>query len=114
MSRICKVESWVCRRESTPGTPSFKQTDQRRRPFGSESVVLRLTADDGFEGIASCLAAFSTSQPLSYLHDTIAPAVLGRDPLEREAIWQEFIRIDRASPFSPSTCQDLLMWRCGT
>jgi L-alanine-DL-glutamate epimerase-like enolase superfamily enzyme len=92
----------VCRRPGTPGTPSFKEDERgQRRPFGSEVVVLRLTTDEGIEGLASCLSAFSTSQPLSFLHDSIAPVVIGRDPYDREAIWQEFRRIDRSLTFFP-------------
>src|SRR5438128_1217967 len=102
MSRIIRFETWICRRDRTPGISSFK-THERvgRRAFGREAVVVRLTTDEGTEGVASCLAAFSTRQPLSFLHESIAPLVLGRDPHDREAIWQDLRRLDRGLTFFP-------------
>jgi L-alanine-DL-glutamate epimerase-like enolase superfamily enzyme len=102
MSVVTSFETWICRRPAAPGTSSFKAQERvGRKAFGREVVIVRLTTDDGVEGIASCLAAFSTAQPLSFLHESIAPVVLGRDPHDREAIWQDMRRLDRALTFFP-------------
>lgn len=102
MPLIKKFETWVCHREHSPGTPSFKGNEARQLgSFGSEVVVIRITDQNGAEGVASCLSAFSTSEPLSFLQDSIAPVVLGRDVHDREAIWQDLLRVDRALTFFP-------------
>jgi L-alanine-DL-glutamate epimerase-like enolase superfamily enzyme len=102
MSIVTSFETWVCRRQEAPGVSSFTGEDRvGRRSFGTEAVVIRLTTDDGVEGVATCLAAFSTSQPLSFLRESIAPLILGRDPHDREAIWQDLRRLDRGLTFFP-------------
>jgi L-alanine-DL-glutamate epimerase-like enolase superfamily enzyme len=64
-------------------------------------VVLRLTTDDGLQGHATALAARSSLVPQAYLHETIAPVVLGRPVSQREAIWHELWSIDRYLTFFP-------------
>ena len=64
-------------------------------------VVLKLTTDNGFEGIATALAARSGRVTESYLHDNIAPVVLGASPYDREKIWHELWNIDRHLTFFP-------------
>ncbi len=64
-------------------------------------VVLRLTTDTGLTGHATALAARSSVVTQAYLHETIAPVVMGRSPTEREAIWHELWTIDRHLTFFP-------------
>ena len=64
-------------------------------------VVLRLTADSGEQGVATCLAARSGQVTEAYLTDTVAPVVLGRSPHDRERIWHDLWNIDRHLAFFP-------------
>jgi len=64
-------------------------------------VVLQLETDEGIHGHATVLAARSGSVTQSYIHDNIAPVVLGRDVTDREAIWHELWNIDRHLTFFP-------------
>lgn len=64
-------------------------------------VVLRLTTDTGHVGHATALAARSSIVTQAYLHETIAPVVMGRSPVEREAIYHELWTIDRHLTFFP-------------
>ena len=52
-------------------------------------VVLRLTTDTGLSGHATALATRSSTVTQAYLHENIASVVMGRSPVEREAIWHE-------------------------
>ena len=54
-----------------------------------------------FRGHAVCMAARSGAVSESYLQESIAPVVLGRDPHDREAIFQELWVIDRHEAFFP-------------
>ena len=70
MGKITKFEIWVCRKKSGArpgGLPDLYQS------FGDEVVIVRLTTDDGFQGVASVLAACGTAIPMAYLKDVIAP-----------------------------------------
>ena len=64
-------------------------------------VVVRLNTDIGIQGHATALAARSSLVTQSYLHENIAPVVLGRPVSEREAIWHELWTIDRHLTFFP-------------
>ena len=69
--------------------------------MGWDVIVIKLTTDTGIEGIATCMAARSGAVSESYLQETVAPVVLGRDPHDREAIFQELWVIDRHEAFFP-------------
>lgn len=95
--KIQKFETWWVKRERC-------LFDEKRRGGAAmdwDVVVLKLTCDNGIEGIATCLAARSGAVTENYLHDSIAPVVLGRDPHDREKIWQELWNIDRHLTFFP-------------
>ena len=98
MGKITKFEVWVCRKKGggkPGGLPDLYKS------FGHEVVIVRLTTDDGFEGVGSVLAACGTAIPMAYLNDVVAPVVLGRDCHDREAIWQELFMINRRFGFFP-------------
>jgi L-alanine-DL-glutamate epimerase-like enolase superfamily enzyme len=105
LSRVMSLEAWVCRRPETPGvtTISARSGDSGAggRSFGGSCVVVRLTTDEGIEGVCSVLAGFSERQAIPFIIDSIAPVVVGRDPHDREAIWQELQLVDRALTFFP-------------
>lgn len=69
--------------------------------MGWDVIAIRLTTDTGIEGISTCMAARSGGVSESYLHDSIAPVVLGRDPHDREAIFHDLWNIDRHEAFFP-------------
>src|SRR2546423_80051 len=94
---VTAVETWRCqRRESL-----FDSARTGRSPMNWDVVVLRLTTDSGVQGHATALAARSSVVTQAYLHETIAPVVLGRPVSQREAIWHELWTIDRHLTFFP-------------
>jgi L-alanine-DL-glutamate epimerase-like enolase superfamily enzyme len=94
---VTKLETWQCRRNEA----LFDASRTGRSPLSWDVVVLRLHTDVGITGHATALAARSGDVTQAYLHDTIAPVVLGRDVTDREAIWQELWNIDRHLTFFP-------------
>jgi len=113
LSLITKVETWICARPDTPGT-SVNTTDEKIRPstHGSEYVVLRITTDDGVEGIATSIA-LKPNLARTYIDEIIAPLLLGRDVHDREAIWQELYQMNRrivSFPFFLPGPIDVALW----
>jgi L-alanine-DL-glutamate epimerase-like enolase superfamily enzyme len=95
--RVTRVETWLCERKES----LFDFARTGRSPMNWDVVVLRLGTDEGLNGHATALAARSGKVTQAYLHDTIAPVVLGRDVCDREAIWHELWTIDRHLTFFP-------------
>lgn len=95
--KIISFETWWVERKHC----LFDKKRQGSASMDWDVVVLKLTADDGTEGLSTCLAARSGTVTEGYLHDTIAPVVLGRDPHDREKIWHELWNIDRHLTFFP-------------
>lgn len=94
---ITKVETWWVSREKC----LFDKKRQGSAKMDWDVLVLKLTADTGIEGIATCLAARSGQVTESYIMDNIAPVVLNQDPHNREKIWHELWNIDRHLTFFP-------------
>lgn len=93
---VAKFETWWVKR----GTCLF---DEKRQGGGSmdwDVVVLKLTAEDGTEGVSCAMAARSGEVTEGYLK-SVAPVVLGRSAHEREAIFHELWNIDRHEAFFP-------------
>ncbi len=95
--RITRLETWRCRR----GRNLFDNRRQGKAPMEWDVVALQLTSEEGVAGQATTLAARSAELTETYLHEIIAPVVLGRSAYEREAIWQELWTIDRHLTFFP-------------
>jgi len=95
--KITRFETWRCQRQES----LFDASRTGRSPMNWDVVVLRLTTDTGLSGHATALAARSSVVTQAYLHETIAPVVMGRSPVEREAIWHELWTIDRHLTFFP-------------
>lgn len=95
--KIVKFETWWVKREHC----LFDEKRRGKAAMDWDVIVLKLTCDNGIEGIATCLAARSGGVTESYLHDNIAPVVIGRDPHDREKIWQELWNVDRHLTFFP-------------
>lgn len=98
MGKISSFETWIARKPTgvkPGGLPDLYKS------FGDEVVVIRITTDDGFEGVSTAIAACGTAIPLAYLNEVIAPVVLGRDVHDREWIYQELFMINRRFAFFP-------------
>jgi len=95
--RVTSLETWRCQRHEA----LFDSARTGRSPLNWDVVVLRLGTDEGITGHATALAARSSTVTQAYLHETIAPVVLGRPVSQREAIWQELWTIDRHLTFFP-------------
>ncbi len=94
---ITKFETWWVDR----GKCLFDEKRQGGAKMGWDVIAIKLTTDTGIEGIATCMAARSGGVSENYLHDSIAPVVLGRDPHDREAIFYELWNVDRHEAFFP-------------
>ncbi len=94
---VRKFETWTLAREK-----SFFDNERRAgSPIPWDVVVLKLTDDDGTEGIATALGARSGRITENYLQQVVAPVVLGRNIYDREAIWHQLWTIDRHLTFFP-------------
>lgn len=106
---ITSLETWRCQRSEA----LFDSARTGRSPMNWDVVVMRLNTDSGTQGHATALAARSSVVTQAYLHETIAPVVLGRRVSEREAIWHELWTIDRHLTFFPVYLPgpvDVAMW----
>lgn len=95
--KVTQLETWWCKRDKS----FFDEARQGSSRMPWDVVVLRINTDEGVQGHATALAARSGATTEAYLHETIAPVVLGRDVTEREAIWHELWNIDRHLTFFP-------------
>lgn len=95
MAKVARIETWVCRRQEAPGS------GYGNLPFGAVCVVIKVTDDDGVSGVATALASSGPTITARYVHDIIAPLVLGRDTTDRERIWQDLYLRNRNLTFFP-------------
>src|SRR5205085_12163672 len=106
---VTSLETWRCQRQEA----LFDSARTGRSPMNWDVVVLRLGTDEGLRGHATALAARSSLVTQAYLHETIAPVVLGRPVSQREAIWHELWTIDRHLTFFPAYLPgpvDVALW----
>jgi L-alanine-DL-glutamate epimerase-like enolase superfamily enzyme len=96
--RVTRLETWRCKR----GKRLFDADRQGKSPMDWDLVVLRLTADDGTAGEATAMGVRSSLITQQYLHEIIAPVVLGRSVHDRTAIYHELWTIDRHITFFPA------------
>ena len=94
---ITKFETWWVER----GHSLFDEKRQGGAKMGWDVLVVKLTTDTGIEGVATCMAARSGALSEAYLQESIGPVVLGRDPHDREAIFQQLWVVDRHEAFFP-------------
>ena len=109
---ITKFETWWVER----GRCLFDEKRQGGAKMGWDVIAIKLTTDTGIEGVATCMAARSGAVSEAYLQESIGPVVLGRDPHDREAIFQELWTIDRHEAFFPVFLPgpvDVALWDIG-
>jgi L-alanine-DL-glutamate epimerase-like enolase superfamily enzyme len=95
--KIVKFETWWVQRDHC----LFDEKRQGKSKMPWDVVVIKITTDNQIEGLATAMAARSGAVTEAYLQDNIAPILMGRDPHDREAIWQELWNIDRHLGFFP-------------
>ena len=112
MPRIKAFETWICQ----------QKRDEQDIPHHSEGfrfsdlsrvIVVKLTDEDGFEGVGTCVAEHSARVPVGYLQDMVAPLLVGRDVYHREAFWKEIWEQDRRVRLFPVNvlgCVDVALW----
>ena len=106
---ITKFETWKLERKAD----FFDSTRKSGSPMPWDIVLIKLTDDEGAEGIAMALGARSGNITESYLQEIIAPVVLGRNITDREAIIHQFYTIDRHLTFFPNYLPgpvDVALW----
>src|ERR1700678_4418379 len=65
-------------------------------PLTWEYPLVRVQTDEGIEGYSMGYGANGEGRPNAHtIASTYAIALLGRDPLEREAVWQDLRRRNR-------------------
>lgn len=77
--KIVKFETWWVKRAKC----LFDEKRKGGSTMDWDVIVIKLTCDNGIEGLATALAARSGNVTESYLHDNIAPVIMGRDPHDR-------------------------------
>ncbi len=95
--KITEFETWWVSRDKC----LFDAKRQGGASMNWDVIAIRIGTDAGIDGIATCLAARSGGVSENYLYDNIAPVIMGRDPHDREAIWQELWNVDRHLTFFP-------------
>ena len=91
----------VYKRQVERGRCLFDEKRQGGAKMGWDVIAIKLTTDTGIEGVATCMAARSGAVSEADLQESIGPVVLGRDPHDREAIFQKLWTIDRHEAFFP-------------
>ena len=94
---ITSFETWWVKREKC----LFDEKRKGKSTMDWDVLVMKIGTDAGIDGIATVLAARSGAVTEAYLHDSIAPVIMGRSPFDREAIWHEFWNADRHLTFFP-------------
>ena len=73
---------------STPVTGGFADATRKVETIGF--TIVRILTDTGLEGIGTTYHEVGGEATRSLILNNMAPKLIGRDPLETEAIWQEF------------------------
>lgn len=95
--KIVKASTWWVKRDKC----LFDEKRQGGGKMDWDVLAIKLVTDDGYEGVATAMAARSGGVTESYLHDSIIPLVMGRDPHDHEKIWHELWNLDRHEAFFP-------------
>ncbi|MCO5090377.1 mandelate racemase/muconate lactonizing enzyme family protein [Bosea sp. (in: a-proteobacteria)] len=73
---------------STPVTGGFADATRKVETIGY--LVVRVTTDSGLEGIGITYHEVGGEATSALINRNMAPRLIGRDPLETDAIWHEF------------------------
>ncbi|ETW94517.1 MAG: hypothetical protein ETSY1_34520 [Candidatus Entotheonella factor] len=77
-------------------------------------VIVRIRTDDGLEGYG-CSRSYggTTGRVLAeIITQVLKPALLGEDPMQREALWQKIVSMNRLAylPLYAHGCVDVALW----
>ncbi len=106
--KVTALETWHCARNL-----SLFPENRSGANMSWDVVVIKLHTDTDIAGEACALAARSGVITENYLHENIAPLVLGQDVTERERIWHELWTLDRHLTFFPNYLPgpvDVALW----
>ena len=59
------------------------------------TTIVRITTDDGIVGIGECMVRTAPSATKSVVDDMLAPVIIGKDPLDVEAIFDQLLKRER-------------------
>ena len=90
-ARITKVEAislFVPLKEKIEAPISIPHADQLTDIIfaGYRTTLVRITTDDGMTGVGECMVRLAPTATRAIIQD-LAPLLIGRDPMDREAIW---------------------------
>ena len=83
--RIGKIDVHLV---SAPVLGGFADATRKVETIGF--VIVRITTDQGLEGIGVTYHEVGGEATCELINRNMTPRLIGRDPLETEAIWQEF------------------------
>lgn len=115
MSKIVRVEVL-----QVDLAPKVKRTDAIQSFVTQETPIVRITTDDGLTGTGySYTIGTGGSSVVALLKDHLAPRLIGRDPMQTEAIWKSLFFATHATAVGAITslalCAiDMALWdiRC--
>ena len=114
MSRPVFIESVRLRQVNLP--PKVVRTDAIQSFVTQETVLLTLRCSDGLEGTGYAYTiGTGGSSVVALLRDHLAPRLLGRNPLQVEAIWKDLFFHTHATAVGAITslalaCVDTALW----
>ncbi|KAA9153453.1 mandelate racemase [Amycolatopsis acidicola] len=108
--KIDDVRISVFRRPADDSAPETFIKGQSMQSLHTELVALRITDDEGHTGETLSLGGGLGMG--HYLASTVKPFLIGRNPLEREALWQEMWDANRLwfSPLFMVGTADVALW----
>jgi L-alanine-DL-glutamate epimerase-like enolase superfamily enzyme len=110
------IESIRLRQVNLP--PKVVRTDAIQSFVTQETLLLTLRCSDGVEGTGYAYTiGTGGSSVMALLHDHLAPRLLGRNPLQIEAIWKDLFFHTHATAVGAITslalaCVDTALWDC--
>ena len=114
MSQNSRIESVRLRQVNLP--PKVVRTDAIQSFVTQETILLTLRCSDGLEGTGYAYTiGTGGSSVMALLKDHLVPRLLGRNPLDVEAIWKDLFFATHATAIGAITslalaCVDTALW----
>jgi len=110
--KIERIDTYVLRAPLTTDCRFYSS----QAAFGERtSLVVRIEAGDGFVGWGESGVSMPVHHVASYIHDVLAPRVLGKNALATEPLWDELYAFSRdfgrkATPVDALSGIDIALW----
>jgi len=110
--KIERIETFLLKASLT-GNDRFYSS---QAPFGDRnSLVVKISTDDGVVGWGESGVSMPLQHVQTYIHDILAPRLLGRNALATEPIWHELYAFSRdfgrkATPIDALSGIDIALW----